>query len=123
MQDLIRGIGKILNKGKAIKESARDSVIVQSGFGERAATLVKRGNMALEDREWERADGFFEQALNENAECGEAYFGKMLAAMKCSSIEEWAESIKAVETEIKEETEEKEACDVDTKRNMGYVFF
>lgn len=47
--------------------------------------------MALEDGEWEKADAFFEHALNRYAECSEAYFGKILASMECSAIQEMIE--------------------------------
>lgn len=40
----------------------------------------------LEDGEWDKADGFFEQALNEDAESAEAFFGKTLAGMKCRDV-------------------------------------
>ena len=45
----------------------------------------KRGNMALEDGEWSKADEFFEQVLNQDAECGAAYLGKFLASEQCRS--------------------------------------
>ena len=42
-------------------------------------SLLKRGQMALEDKEWEKADKFFDDALNLNAECSDAYLGKYYA--------------------------------------------
>ena len=48
--------------------------------------LLKRGFMALEDGEWRRAESFFEQVLNLNAECGDAYLGKVLAAVQVTSL-------------------------------------
>lgn len=47
--------------------------------------LKKRGMMALEDGEWEKADQFFEQALNQDAEDAECYLGKLMAELKVSS--------------------------------------
>ena len=52
------------------------------------SALIKRGFMALEDKEWTKADGFFEQALNIDAEIAEAYLGKLLAELKLSAKEE-----------------------------------
>lgn len=49
--------------------------------------LLKRGCMALEDGEWTEADGFFEDVLNQNAECAEAYLGKALVQEKQTSLE------------------------------------
>ena len=40
-------------------------------------TLLKRGAMALEDSDWDRADEFYEEVLNQDAECAEAYLGKV----------------------------------------------
>ena len=48
--------------------------------------LLKRGFMALEDGEWRKAESFFEQVLNLNAECGDAYLGKVLAAVQITSL-------------------------------------
>lgn len=50
--------------------------------------LIKRGLISLEDKEWTRAEGFFESALNIDAECAEAYFGKALLTRRCSTIHE-----------------------------------
>ncbi|MCD7735864.1 MAG: toll/interleukin-1 receptor domain-containing protein, partial [Lachnospiraceae bacterium] len=67
--------------------------------------LLSRGKMALEDREWERADSFFDQVLNIDAENGEAYLGQFLAGQNVSSIEELrsvrlAQSEQALSTEL-----------------------
>ena len=44
--------------------------------------LIKRGFMALEDGEWIKADNFFEQALNQDAESAEAYLGKLMIELQ-----------------------------------------
>ena len=49
--------------------------------------LLDRGYMALEDNEWEEADGFFEQTLNLDARLALAYIGKLLAEFKLEKIE------------------------------------
>jgi exonuclease VII small subunit len=49
--------------------------------------LLKRGYMALEDGEWAKADDFFEQVLNQDAECAEAYLGKLMAELKVKTQE------------------------------------
>lgn len=46
--------------------------------------LLKRGYLALEDKEWDKADSFFEQSLNLDAESAEAYLGKLMAELKVS---------------------------------------
>lgn len=41
--------------------------------------LIKRGQMALEDEDWERAEAAFEEALKIDAERGECYWGLLCA--------------------------------------------
>lgn len=70
MQDLTRGIRKLL-AADAAKPAVRE--------GEAAEALLKRAFISLEDGEWEQADGFCEQVLNLDPECGRAYLGKVMA--------------------------------------------
>ena len=95
LQDLIRGIAKELDADKApapVKAAAevqrRES---GAGDGSNLTALLDRGNMALEDGEWKKADNFFEQVLNQDAKCAEAYFGKFLAARNCSTAQQLIE--------------------------------
>lgn len=58
--------------------------VEQPGVGVMMLTAqLKRGQQALEDRDWAAADGFFDKALDMDAECAEAFFGKALAAAEC----------------------------------------
>lgn len=52
IQDLTRGISKVLNKEE--KQTVRETVVVQSEGGANVDALLKRGYMALEDNEWKR---------------------------------------------------------------------
>ena len=81
MQDLMRGIEKLLPK---MQEAApQQKVIIQQTAGSsNAQQLLKRGYLALEDGEWNNADRFFEEALNQDAECAEAYLGKLMADLQ-----------------------------------------
>ena len=90
MQDLIRGITKVLDAGRTISspEPVKETVVIRSEGGANLIALIKRGNMALEDGEWDRADEFFEQVLNMEAECAEAYAGKLCAKWQCHSLSE-----------------------------------
>ena len=95
MQDLTRGVMKVLNQGEKKHpdiQEAREPVILQQSLNNINA-LLKRGNMALEDGEWKRADGFFEEVLNQNAECTEAYIGKALADKECASLNEMVQQM------------------------------
>lgn len=89
-QDLLRGIEKILPKQKNTNV-IQQAVVAPQVVANNTESLVKRGNMALEDREWEKADKFFEEVLNQDAECAEAYIGKALIRAKCSSLPEMVE--------------------------------
>ena len=88
MQDLIRGVKKVIDAGKpqeAAKETVKETVVVHNEGGSNVQALLKRGNMALEDGEWSKADEFFEQVLNQDAECGMAYLGKFLVRTQSRS--------------------------------------
>ena len=95
MQDLIRGVKKVIDAGKpqeAAKETVKETVVVHNEGGSNVQALLKRGNMALEDGEWSKADEFFEQVLNQDAECGAAYLGKFLARVECRSAKTYADA-------------------------------
>ena len=95
MQDLIRGVKKVIDAGKpqeAAKETVKETVVVHNEGGSNVQALLKRGNMALEDGEWSKADEFFEQVLNQDAECGAAYLGKFLAKARKASTQAYAQS-------------------------------
>ena len=89
MQDLLRGIDKIFgrdgNKPVAQNTNAIDPGI--SVLNAQTAALLKRGNMALEDGDYTRANDLFEQVLNNDAECGSAYWGKVLCGYQVSTTE------------------------------------
>ena len=121
--DLIRGIKKVLmsDGNGAKKEDAKkeDAVVVQQPFGNATVTaLLDRGNMALEDEEWEKADEYFEQVLNMDAKCGEAYLGKVLAANNSFNLELFVESRLAQYKSVKRQT--CKACDTD-KETIAHV--
>ncbi len=73
VQDIVRGVEKIIPKTEA--SITTEKVVVSQSGGPNVEALLKRGNMALEDKEWDAAKEFFDQALNINAECAEAYLG------------------------------------------------
>lgn len=81
MQDLIRGVKKILDRNSE-KKTIHETIVANETMGSNVTALLKRGFMALEDSEWKKADDFFEQALNQNAELAEAYLGKLMAELQ-----------------------------------------
>ena len=91
IQDLIRGVDKVLTAEKkeheTVKETVKETVVVQGGEAPaKTAAAVKRGNLALEDGEWDKAKEYFEQALTLDAENAEAYLGLALADEKCTDM-------------------------------------
>lgn len=110
MQDLIRGIKKILGADEKNKETV---VIQQSNTSSNVSTLLKRGNIALEDGDWKKADEFFEEVLNQDAECAEAYLGKLMAKSMSNSIQELTgRFVSKYKTAKKEQSE---ACPEESK--------
>ena len=95
IQDLIRGISKVLDTEK----KAEPSYDVSAGqpVGANVTALLKRGNMALEDGEWDAAEHFFEEVLNQNAEYADAYLGKVLVQLRLRNQEQLKESNRAFE--------------------------
>ena len=84
MQDLVRGVEKLLGK-KSMEETPKEQqVIVQSG-GPNVAALLDRGMMALEDSEWEKARDFFDQVLNMDSRNATAYLGLAMGELNCSN--------------------------------------
>ena len=95
MQDLIRGVKKVIDAGKpqeTAKETVKETVVVHNEGGSNVQALLKRGSMALEDGDWGKADEFFEQVLNQDAECGAAYLGKFLAKARMATVQTYVQS-------------------------------
>ena len=117
IQDLIRGIKKVVDAAtpqEAVTETVKETVVVHNEGGSNVQALLKRGNMALEDGEWTKADDFFEQVLNQDAECGAAYLGKFLARVQCRSAKAYADAfVKKAKGEAPN-GKNAEACDADT---------
>ena len=86
VQDLLRGIEKILSpKTNQPAEPVVQQVI--QGGGPNVTALLQRGQMALEDREWDSARNYFDQALNMDAQSAEAYLGLLLADFHLTDVE------------------------------------
>ena len=103
MQDLIRGIKKLIGTEEP-KQTVKETVAQTVVSGTSAGSQIKRGNMALEDHEWDKADSFFEEALNLDPECAEAYIGKLLAKEKKPCFDSWLASQKNMYSSAKTNT-------------------
>ena len=112
INDIVRGIKKVIVK-EADKPKTQETVVVQQSTGSMTANAqIKRGNMALEDHDWDKADSFFEEALNLDPECAEAYIGKLLAKDKKPGFASWIAMQKDKYSSAT--TERLEACPADT---------
>ena len=86
MQDLIRGIKKIIGEENITKAPVAAQSSEHTPNNNNGA-LLKRGKMALEDKDWAKAYDFYEEVLNSDPECSEAYIGQFLAGRKASSLD------------------------------------
>ena len=76
MQDLVRGINKILKDDKA-KAAVKETVVV--GGGASIPQLLERASMFLEDGSWDEADAICERILDLDPKNAQAYLGKLMA--------------------------------------------
>ena len=83
MQDLIRGIKKI------VKTEKPESVQKQEVVREKANVepLLKRVFLFLEDKKWEEADKYCERVLDQDPENAQAYLGKLLVEYHVTHLE------------------------------------
>ena len=92
VQDLIRGVGKVLQQNES-KPVAQETVMVQQTGGANTASLLKRGMMFLGDRDWTSANKYFERVLDMDPEYGQAYLGKLMSNYQVTdmkALEEFA---------------------------------
>lgn len=104
MQDLLRGIEKILPKQKNTTVIQEKVVVGAVGGNNKVTALLERGNMALEDGDWAKADSFFEDVLNNDAKNAQAYIGKTLAQEKCRTMDTFARKRKEATQSVRSET-------------------
>lgn len=105
MQDLIRGIKKLL--ADEPKPSAKETVVVNGGAAS-VAPLLKRAFMFLEDGSWQDAYNYCEKVLDQDPECGEAYWGQFLAAHRSRDVQD---AVSSVLSEVNITGETKDACE------------
>ena len=86
IQDLLRGIGKIIDIDPAAKAVGVGAAGIDS-VG--VSQLVRRIQMFLEDGAWEDAKTYSERVLDIDPECAEAYISRVLAEIKELSLENY----------------------------------
>ena len=92
MQDLIRGIKKIIGTD-APRPAVRETVAVSETAASVAnvAPLLKRAFMFLEDGNFREADEYCEKVLDQEPENAMAYLGKLMAELHARKQEELAD--------------------------------
>ena len=83
MQDLLRGIEKILG-GKKTEAAPQPAAATP---GDNTAPLLKRAFMFLEDGNWQEADAYCEKVLDIDPENAQAYLGKLMVELKAGRRE------------------------------------
>ena len=84
MQDLIRGIKKIVSSGEQ-KTAAKPAAPAAAG-STGAAPLLERAFLFLEDGSWGNASDYFDKVLDKEPTNAQAYLGKLLALMKVTKL-------------------------------------
>ena len=108
MQDLIRGVQKVLQKDEP--QTPVQQVVIRktaSAGGPNVTALLQRGNMALEDKEWDKAKEFFDQVLNMDAQNAEAYLGIVLANAQLCDRDAFANAF--IDRRVADSSEQKRA--------------
>ena len=86
MQDLLRGVGKLLPK--EIAPMVQETVVVQQFGVDHTANLLKRVAKFLKDGDWNRAREYCEKVLDIDSDNAEAYLGLLMVQWKIHAREE-----------------------------------
>ena len=78
IQDLVRGIKKVLEAKTETQKAQTGAAVAAPGV----ESLMKRGWLFLEDKDWKQADEYFDRVLDIDPEYAEAYIGKLCAELK-----------------------------------------
>ena len=87
MQDLIRGIKKIIDVNKPKSEKER---VITDNINININPLLKRAKIFLEDKNWNDANTYTEKVLDLDPENATAYLYKMMAELKVALFEDLA---------------------------------
>lgn len=89
MQDLIRGINKIITKDEP-KETIKETVVVNAN-NSNVVPLLERVTIFLEDGKWNDANIYCEKVLDIDPKNAQAYLGKLMAELKVKSRKQLAD--------------------------------
>lgn len=80
VQDLVRGVEKLLAKDAPTKQEAPQAVVSNPAAAS-VQSFLKRAFMFLEDGDWSSANDYAEKVLDIDPENGEAYLSKAMSAL------------------------------------------
>ena len=87
MQDLIRGIKKIIDAQAPKATVVKETIIAGGNANTNTAPLLKRVFMFLEDGDWNSANEYCEKVLDIEPENASAYLGKLLSELRVRNQE------------------------------------
>ncbi len=87
INDLVRGIRKVVADTDSQEKAVREPVAVNSGNANEES-LLKRAFMFLEDSDWDSADEYCEKVLDIDPENARAYLGKLMAECRACRLED-----------------------------------
>ena len=87
INDLVRGIRKVVADTDSQEKTVRESVAVNSGNANEES-LLKRAFMFLEDSDWDSANEYCEKVLDIDPENARAYLGKLMAECRACRLED-----------------------------------
>ena len=90
MQDLIRGIRKIVKADEPKAQVVQQTVIQNTG-NTQTEPLLKRVKLFLEDGDWNSANDYCNRVLDIDPECAQAYFYLMMAKLQARTVEQIGE--------------------------------
>lgn len=117
IQDLLRGIDKIIAPSSSIREKAEDE---DGDYVNYALEMIEQGNLALDEEEWEEAYDCFADAIIESDSDQTTYFpaylGRLCAELRLKNTEQ----LRSGDPRVDEEHGfDKFICSADTK--AGYI--
>lgn len=81
MQDLLRGVDKIMGKGAGAAPAADTTAAPAPTVNPTVSSLLERAEMFLADGDWDNADAYCEKVLDMEPKNGTAYLYKLMAEL------------------------------------------
>lgn len=118
LQDLIRGIKKVIdgNRASVSKRSESSNKTADNN----TSAMVKRAFLFLEDGDWQTAEDYCEKVLDIDPENSQAYMAKFMAGLKFKTDQSFSLYGKPIETELLYQKALRFADDEYKTKIMGY---